>query len=220
MEQYIYVSPKSSEVDSHPAAAFYIDSEKGIAYRDLKVPHELIDDADINGSYTLFRENILNRLDFLRLPIWGLWHMIPETEVQIKDDEYRGKICRITLEVKKAVPLTDITNNSHSESEQLAMFLSGSRKMALTQDRLNGKRIIPDLLGGIRHPADSFHNFVVDNSSQLWYVPGFHLPEFGKSPFSYFTRMNYAHQLMKAAGKFTHPAIHEQTDKLISEAIL
>lgn len=171
-------------------------------------------DVPDKSDYELY---VGGSIDFLKQERWGLNSFIPDCSCRIEKSlkTTSGWACFVDMDLIHGVPLSGISRVSENVAWQLVEFLAKCSKMAEVTRLESGCIILPDLLGGIRHPKGQFINFIVENGSgKLWFVDVYPLAKLGTGWTSYLTRKRYSEALMEAAMLSGSPQVEEQAQKL------
>lgn len=129
---------------------------------------------------------------------WGLWQMIPASELRLVDNPSMCSGCECWIDMARVDGrlLSSVVDPCEKVKNQLSFFLGESVKMASFTRKELGVSYIPDLLKGSERPRDWFVNFMIDDSDKLWFVDV------------------YPVALKEAARRLDHPGVLQQANNL------
>lgn len=151
-------------------------------------------------------------INFLFYPCWGLGSMIPPCQLRIIADPHysSGCSCFIEMDWIEGCPLCFMTKPAPAVFSQLADFLGKCVFMA-QKGKENRRMVVPDLLGGVRHPHSEFRNFVVESATGCLYFTDVY--PLAKIEGRY--RGRYRKALAKAALKTENQEVIQASQRLI-----
>lgn len=158
-------------------------------------------------------------------PTWGFRTMLPAHityRLETTPISTSGYQAIIEMDFIDGQPISSIGSLSLDASSQLSVFIRGSTTMAATTRKESGKILLPDLLGGVAHPYDTFQNFIVEKGTgKVYFVDVYPLAEVPRRLLIprgldiIGTRPGYLHHLMLAAQATASDNVIAATRKLV-----